>query len=103
MHFLFRVVGFRLNTTVYMTTVATHGMNCAAQCVEEPCCRSINFKKIVSTPNERNCEMLHNVVYNTSKKFLLKNTSYDYIYFNNPRKVRIYEDLPLFRPTVILV
>ncbi len=47
--------------------------------------------------------MLHNVVYNTSKKFLLENTSYDYIYFNNPRKVRIYEDLPLFRPTVILL
>ncbi len=89
--FFVYIVDFRLNATVYMTTVATHWINCAKECVEEPCCRSINFKKIISTQNERNCEMLHNVVYNSSnKKFLLENTSYDYIYFNHPRKVRIY-------------
>ena len=70
-----------------MTTAATHWINCAQECVEEPCCRSINFKKIVTTKSERNCEMLHNVVYNTSETLLENNASYDYIYFNNPRKV----------------
>ena len=83
--------GFRLKTTAYMTSAATHWINCAKECVEEPCCRSINFKKIVSTKSERNCEMLHNVVYNTSENLLENNASYDYIYFINPRKVRRYD------------
>jgi hypothetical protein len=71
-----------------MTTAATHWINCAMECFKEPCCRSINFKKIVAKLSERNCEMLHNVVYNTSEQVLENNASYDYIFFNNPRKVR---------------
>ena len=49
--------------------------------------RSINYKKTFK--NEANCEMLHDVVYNTSEKDLERNFSCDYIYLNEPQKVRI--------------
>ena len=60
-------------------------IDCVIKCVQEPCCRSINYKK--TSQNETNCEMLHDVVYNTSEKVLEKNRSHDYIYLTNPRKV----------------
>ncbi len=57
------------------------------ECATEACCRSINYKKTAPLHNEPNCEMLHDVVYNTSEKMLDKNSSYDYVYLVNPEKV----------------
>ena len=82
-------LGFRLNTTVLMTKFVSQWMECVMKCVNEPCCRSINYKKTFQ--NEANCEMLHDVVYNTSEKDLERNFSYDYIYLNEPQKVRIIQ------------
>ena len=56
-------------------------------CASEQCCRSINFRNTLVLGNEKNCEMLHNVVYNTSKKLLEKNSSYEHVYLVNPQKV----------------
>jgi hypothetical protein len=39
--------------------------------------------------NESNCEMLHNVVYNVSERVLKENSTYDYVYLFNPKKVAI--------------
>ncbi|XP_028411143.1 microfibril-associated glycoprotein 4-like [Dendronephthya gigantea] len=56
------------------------------ECATEICCRSINFKKKLTSKNDSNCEMLHNVVYNTSERLLEKNSSYNYVYLVNPQK-----------------
>ena len=79
--------GFRLNTTVLMTKGVSQWINCIIECVKEPCCRSINYKKTFQ--NEPNCEMLHDVVYNTTEKVLERNFSYDYVYLLDPQKVWI--------------
>ena len=81
--------GYRLNMTILMTKVVPHWLKCVLECVKEPCCRSINYKKTVNLPIESNCEMLHNLVYNTSQKFLETNCSYNHVYLNSPRKVKI--------------
>jgi hypothetical protein len=83
--FLSHPSGFRLNATVLKATVVSQWINCIMECATELCCRSINFKKTFK--NESNCEMLHDVVYNTSEKFLQANSSYDYAYLANPAKV----------------
>ncbi|CAB4011448.1 Hypothetical predicted protein, partial [Paramuricea clavata] len=59
-------------------------MECIVECVNEPCCRSTNYKK--DFQNKPNCEMLHDVVYNTSEKVLERNSSYDYVYLLDPQK-----------------
>ena len=65
------ILGFRLDTTVLMIKVVSEKLDCVMECSNEPCCRSINYKKIFQ--NEPNCEILHNVVLN-------KNSSFDYVY-----------------------
>jgi hypothetical protein len=69
-----------------MTKVVSEKLGCVMECSNEPCCRSINYKKIFR--NEPNCEILHNVVYNTSENALKKTSSFDYVYLVNPEKVR---------------
>ena len=78
----------RLNTTIFATTNASQYMACLLDCYKEPCCRSINFKKISTAENEPKCELLHNIAYNTSEEMLQKNVSYDHAFFTNPEKVR---------------
>ena len=72
-----------------MTTHVSQQLDCLIECDKEPCCRSINFKKILSSDYECNCEMLHNVVYNTSEKLLKTNASFDHVYFTSSKKVRL--------------
>ena len=60
-------------------------MDCAA----DQCCRSINYKKISTSHNETNCEMLHDIVsHNMFDDMLEKNSSFDYVYLIKPEKVR---------------
>ncbi|CAB4039465.1 Hypothetical predicted protein [Paramuricea clavata] len=59
-------------------------IDCVIECVQQPCCRSINYKKVFQ--NEPNCEILHDVVYNTSEKVLERNSFYDYVYLVDPQK-----------------
>ena len=70
-----------------MRKTVSEWTECIIECVKEPCCRSINYRKTLC--NETNCEMLHNVVYNTSEKLLEKNSSYDHVYLTNPHKVTL--------------
>lgn len=81
-------LGFRLNTTVFKTLVVSQDIDCVIECGNDPCCRSINYKKTLNLQNEPNCEMLHNVVYNLSEKVLESNTSYDHIFLVDTQKVR---------------
>ena len=83
----FYTLGFRLNSAVVKTKVVSDWADCIMECATEICCRSINFKKKFTSVKQSNCEMLHNVVYNTSKRLLEKNSSYNYVYLVNPQKV----------------
>jgi hypothetical protein len=82
-------VGYRLNVAVLNTTVTTDWLACVMECVTEPCCRSINYKNTLNLQNEPNCEMLHNLVYDTSQELLEANSSYNHVYLNNPPKVKL--------------
>jgi hypothetical protein len=82
-------LGYRLNTTIFTTTHVDGQLDCLIVCDKEPCCRSINFKKKSSSDDNQNCEMLHNVVYNTSEKLLETNSSFDHVYFVSSNKVRM--------------
>ena len=84
----FNISGFRLNTTVYAKKTTGHWVDCAIECVKDSCCRSVNYKTIITAGNEENCEMLHNLVYNTSDDQLKENGTYNYIFFNSPMKVK---------------
>ena len=55
-------------------------------CVNDPCCRSVNYKDESECAEESECELLHNTVYNTSKE-LKKNLSYVHISLDKPVKV----------------
>ena len=81
------IIGFRLRTTVFATKIVPQKIDCVMECATEPCCRSINYKTLLSLNNETNCEMLHNMVYNTSQTLLEKNSSFDYVYLISPHKV----------------
>ena len=72
-----------------MAKVVSDWLACILECVTEPCCRSINYKKTSIAQNESNCEMLHNTVHNSSQKSLQANFSYDHVYLSNPQKVKI--------------
>ena len=71
-----------------MEKVVYQQIDCVMECSFESCCRSINYKKTTSFQNEPNCEMLHNMAYNTSENLLEKISSYDHVYLETPEKVQ---------------
>jgi hypothetical protein len=81
-------LGSRLNTATLTTTHVSGQLDCLIVCDKELCCRSINFKKESNSDDNQNCEMLHNVVYNTSEKLLETNAAFDHVYFVSSNKVR---------------
>ena len=83
-------IGFRFNVTVLETKIVSQWIDCVMECATETCCRSINYKKALTTQNESNCEMLHDVLNNTSEKMLEKNSSYDHVYLVSPEKVTFF-------------
>jgi hypothetical protein len=81
-------VDSRLITNRFQTINVSHRIDCLIECDKEPCCRSINIQKKSSSHDAQICEMLHNLVYNTSKKLLEANPSFDHVYFTSSKKVR---------------
>ncbi|XP_028408358.1 uncharacterized protein LOC114530936 [Dendronephthya gigantea] len=77
--------GFRLNSFVLKKTDVSSKINCILSCVQEPCCRSLNYRERLPQGQTSLCEMLHDVIYNTSAE-LQKNRFYDYVYLNAPIK-----------------
>ena len=64
----------------------TSMLDCVLRCVNDPCCRSVNYKDQSEYAEESECELLHNTVYNTSSE-LKRNISYDHISLDKPVKV----------------
>ncbi|CAB4005984.1 Hypothetical predicted protein [Paramuricea clavata] len=80
------ISGFKLDTKVLMIKVVSDKLACVMECYKEACCRSINYKKTSTFQNEPNCEILHNVVHNSSENALMKTSSFDYVYLVDPEK-----------------
>ncbi len=68
-----------------MKKFVSQRIDCVMECATEPCCRSINYNKVLQ--NVSNYELLHNVIYDDIEEVLEKNSSYDYVYLINPQKV----------------
>ncbi|XP_028408473.1 uncharacterized protein LOC114531032 isoform X2 [Dendronephthya gigantea] len=77
--------GFRLNSLILKETNVSSQIQCVLSCVQEPCCRSVNYREILEQDETGLCEMLHDVIYNTSAE-LQKNCSYDHVYLLTPQK-----------------
>ncbi|CAB4006545.1 Hypothetical predicted protein [Paramuricea clavata] len=69
-----------------MTIHVSQRIDCLIECDKEPCCRSTNIQKKSSSHDAQICEMLHNVVYNTSEKLLETNPSFDHVYLTSSKK-----------------
>ncbi|XP_028416200.1 sushi, von Willebrand factor type A, EGF and pentraxin domain-containing protein 1-like [Dendronephthya gigantea] len=81
-----RLTGFRLNSSILKKTNVSSKAECISSCIKEPCCRSLNYKESSPQAEASVCEMLHDVIHNTSKQ-LQENSFYDYIYFKESQKV----------------
>ena len=80
------LLGFRLNATVLEVRNVSSRIACVDECLEDPCCRSINYEHGNSPNRSRKCEFLHDLLEN--KSFPLEaNSSFDYVFFVNPLKV----------------
>ena len=85
--------GFRLQKQVLMSKIVLQKIDCLMDCAADQCCRSVNYKKISTSQNETNCEMLHDIVsHNTFDDMLKKNSAFDYVYLIKPEKVREYTE-----------
>ena len=67
-----------------MTKNVPDKFECIIACVNEPCCRSVNYR--TTFQNASNCEMLH-MVLDKYEKVLESNSSCDYAYLIDPKKV----------------
>ena len=79
------VLGYRLNSREYKRFNALTGMDCAAQCFREFCCRSANFNKKSNFHETReNCELHHGLASEEPGK-LERNDDYDYLVVGQER------------------
>ena len=75
---------------------AWHDTDCVFRCLDDKCCRSVNFLKALDldldeNENKDNCELLHDAVVAGKKENLLKTeVNYDYFILYNPVRVSIY-------------
>ena len=80
------LLGFRLNATVLEVRNVSSRIACVNECLEDPCCRSINYEHSNSTNRSNKCEFLHDLLENTSFS-LEANISFDHVFFVNLLKV----------------
>ena len=79
-------LGFRLNAPVLEVRNVSWRSACVDDCFANPCCRSMNYNHASSTNQSNKCELLHDLVDNTSH-VLEPNSSFHHIFFYQPLKV----------------
>ena len=92
---IFLSLGHRLNATVHKTLHAWHDVDCVVRCLDDTCCRSVNYLKTLDfdkeeDDNKDNCELLHDAAGFGKNNSLLRNGDYDYFILKNPGRVSIY-------------
>ncbi|XP_028393895.1 uncharacterized protein LOC114518154 [Dendronephthya gigantea] len=81
---------FRLNATILQVKDVVSKQECLDKCLDEPCCRSINYEHSTSPAKPQKCELLHELLNENACSLLVKNTSFDHAYIIEPRKA--YDD-----------
>ena len=79
-------LGFRLNAPVVKVRNVSLRIACVDECFAHQCCRSMNYNYATLADHSNKCELLHNLVENTSY-VLERNSSFDHLFFNEPLKV----------------
>ena len=94
--FMLGLLGFRLSATVLEVRNVSSRIACIDECLEEPCCRSINYEHISSPDQWNKCEFLHHLFENTSFA-LVANSSFDHVFVINPPKVTCLKNCVEFK------
>ena len=74
------------------TLHAPHDVACVEKCVDDTCCRSVNFLKTLGVngrTNGDNCELFHDAVVIAENVSLSRNDNYDYFTLIRPLRVSI--------------
>lgn len=84
----FSPIGLRLNATVFTRSHAASSVKCVLQCLNEPCCRSVNYHKTPTCDySKENCELLH-VISTENPQYLVEDKEFDYyILLPQPNRV----------------
>ena len=96
---IFPSLGRRLNATLHKKLHACHDVDCVQKCVDDICCRSVNFLKTLGFDEEKdgdNCELFHDAVLSAESYSLSQNDNYDYFTLNIPLRVSIYIYITLY-------
>ena len=80
-----------MNTTIQKKIHAWHDIDCVVRCVDDTCCRSVNFLKTLDLDeeeNKENCELLHDAVVSGNNYNLIQiDDNYDYFILHKPARV----------------
>ena len=93
---IFLPLDHRLNATLHKKLHALYDVACVEKCVDDKCCRSVNFLKTLDLDGEKNrdnCELFHDAVLTEERYNLSRNDNYDHFTLNSPLKVCIHNSL----------
>ena len=95
---IFLPLDHRLNAAVRNKLHAWDEVDCVLRCLDDTCCRSVNYLKTLDfgkeeNDNKDNCELLHDAVVSEKNDSLLRNHDYDYFIMENPERVSIHYSL----------
>ena len=95
---IFLPLDHRLNATVHKKLHAWHDVDCVVRCLDDTCCRSVNYLKTLDfdkdeDDNKDNCELLHDAVVSGKKDSLPRNHDYDYFIMENHNRVSMHYSL----------
>ena len=95
---VFLPLDHRLNATVHKKLQAWHEVDCVLRCLNDTCCRSVNYLKTLDfgkeeDDNKDNSELLHDTVVSGKNNSLLRNDDYDYFIMEKPERVSIHYSL----------
>ena len=90
---IFLPLDHRLNATLHKKLHALYDVACVEKCVDDTCCRSVNFLKTLGLDGKKNgdnCELFHDAVLTEERYNLSRNDNYDHFTLNSPLKVSIH-------------
>ena len=78
---IFLPLDYRLNSTLHKIIHAWYDVACVEKCIDDICCRSVNFLKTLDLDGEKkgdNCELFHDAVLTAESYGLSRNYNYDH-------------------------
>lgn len=85
---LFPCLGRWLNSTMLKKSHAVIGTDCVFQCLNDQCCRSVNFRREGNVDGEENCLLFHAVATEQPENFCEEEHS-EHITLLQPKRVSI--------------